>query len=156
MSEELGRVLPVATPDTNLVDAARLLLDTGLRGIVVTGKDGLPRHIVSPVDVLRLFVPEYIVEDPTLARVYSADAAREVLAAMAPRVIRELFDRSDTVVRRIAVVSPSATPMEIAAELIRARVAIAHVKGTQPARFVTLTDLLPGFVTAPEDVAGED
>ncbi len=151
MADQLGRVLPVATESTTALEASRMIADNALHGIIVADRTGHPRFAVSSVDVLRLLVPEYIVEDPTLARVYDPEAAREVLAKMAPRSIRALFDDGESVVRDIAVVPPDASPMEIAAELIRSRTSVAWVRDTSPPRFVTLTDLLGGVASADVD-----
>jgi hypothetical protein len=151
MADLLGRVLPVANDETTAIQATRMIHDNALHGIIVADRHGRPRFTVSSVDVLRLLVPEYIVEDPALARVLDADAAREVLARMAPRTIAALFDDGESVVREIAVVPEDASPLEIAAELIRSRTSVAWVGESAPPRFVTLTDLLGGVAST--DVA---
>jgi hypothetical protein len=146
MADTLGRGLPVLPRTTAVIDAARVIVDGGLHGVIVAGRDGAPRYAIPAGDVLRLFVPEYIVEDPTLARVYDPEGAREVLAKMAPRTLDELLHDDEPAVREIAVIPADATPMEIAAELIRARTTVAWVRDSRPARFVTVADLLAAMV----------
>ena len=47
-------VLPVARCETTAVEAGRVIADSGLVGLVVANKLGVPTAIVSAVDVLRL------------------------------------------------------------------------------------------------------
>jgi CBS domain-containing protein len=110
------------------IDAARLLAREDLRGLVVLDEDGLPLTVLAGTQVLRLGVPAYIQDDPTLARVID-EASADVF-------LRELGDRSvaqclSEVPEEPAVVGPEATALEIAALMARTRTPLVAVVDPQ-------------------------
>ena len=69
--------------DTPAVEAARLLAGENLPGLVVVDGRGWPVTILPGTEVLRMAVPSYCQDDPTLARVVDeahADAFIQDLA----------------------------------------------------------------------------
>ncbi len=78
MAEEF----PVITVDTNALDAARVLAEHRLPGILVTDASGNPYAVLPASQVVRFIVPTYVQDDPSLAGVISeswADKAAENL-----------------------------------------------------------------------------
>lgn len=61
--------------DTPAIEAARLLADEDLAGLVVVDDRGLPLTVLAGTQVLRLGVPAYIQDDPALARVVDEASA---------------------------------------------------------------------------------
>jgi CBS domain-containing protein len=120
---------PTVSPDTPAVDAARLLADTNLPGLVVVDAQGRPSTILPGTQVLRLVIPQYYVEDPALARVIDEPHADVVWRELAGRTVAECLPERP---RELPVVSPQATALEIAALMARTRsplVAVAERHG---------------------------
>ena len=77
MAEDYPAVVPL---DAAAIDAAQLLAEHRLPGLVVTDSDE-PRAVLPASQVVRFLVPTYVQDDPSLARVlgenmadYAADA----------------------------------------------------------------------------------
>lgn len=131
---------PVVGRDTSAVEAARLIAQDHRAGLVVADKNGTPVAVVSSVDVLRLLVPPYVLDDMSLAGVLDESAAEEVWERASGRTIGELLDDDRVHIYDLLVVDADATILEIAAQMAdaRAQVAmVAHDPGDEP-RFVTL------------------
>ena len=55
--------------DSGALDAARLLAEHRLPGIVVTDSSGIPYAVLPASQVVRFIVPRYVQDDPALAGV---------------------------------------------------------------------------------------
>lgn len=87
-AEDFVEDFPVVTVDTNALDAARMLAEHRLPGIVVTDSSGTPFAVLPASQVVRFIVPTYVQDDPSLAGVINeswADKAAEKLAGKAVR-----------------------------------------------------------------------
>jgi CBS domain-containing protein len=87
-AEDFVEEFPVVTVDSNALDAARLLAEHRLPGIVVTDSSGVPRAILPASQVVRFIVPTYVQDDPSLAGVINeswADKAAEKLSGKSVR-----------------------------------------------------------------------
>src|SRR4051812_6813484 len=84
--------LPLVDRNTTLFDAARLIADDRLGGLVVVDDAGRPSSVVAAVDVLRLMLPPYLLDDLSLAQVFDERGAEEVWSAVRTRTIGELLD----------------------------------------------------------------
>jgi CBS domain-containing protein len=81
-AEDMAEEFPVITVDTNALEAARLLAQHRLPGIIVTDKSGKPYAVLPASQVVRFIVPTYVQDDPSLAGVINeswADRAAEKL-----------------------------------------------------------------------------
>ena len=81
-AEDMAEEFPVITVDTNALDAARVLAEHRLPGILVTDASGNPYAVLPASQVVRFIVPTYVQDDPSLAGVISeswADKAAEKL-----------------------------------------------------------------------------
>ena len=123
-------------------DADVIVVGGGLAGLVIADDTGTPVAIVSAVDVLRLLIPGYVVEDMALAGVFDERGAEEVWSHAADRKIGELVDDDKVHIHEILKIDADATPDEIAAEMADARVQIAMVRPIDQ-------DAPPGFLTLP-------
>ena len=110
--------------DTPAIEAARLLADEDLPGLVVVDDRGLPLTVLPGTQVLRLGVPAYIQDDPALARVVDEASADMFLRELRGRTVAECLTEQQ---REVPVVTPDATVLEIAALMARTRSPIVAV-----------------------------
>ncbi|MEV3986756.1 CBS domain-containing protein [Nonomuraea sp. NPDC049758] len=109
---------PVVALDSPVIDAARLLADQDLPGLIVVGDGGTPFTILPGTQVLRLAVPGYCMEDPALARVVDEAHADAFLRGLDGRTVREALPERP---RELPVTDPDATVLELASLMARTR-----------------------------------
>lgn len=107
---------PVVTLDTPVLEAARLMAEQDLPGIIVRGDDQLT--ILPGTETLRLAVPRYIMDDPALSRVVDEGHADRFLRVLGNRTVREALPQER---RELPVTDPDATVVELAALMARTR-----------------------------------
>jgi len=142
-TEPIGRSLPVVTRATTLREAVAILSDARVRWLLVAEADNIPRAALSGVDILSALMPTYLLEDPTLARVYNREAAREVVSAAMQRTLGEVLDEMEMRNWELPTVQAEPTVLEIAAEFVRTGSTVAYIEGSGPhdPRFATLPGL---------------
>ena len=117
---------PVVVPGQPLTDALRALVSAGLPGLVV---DEGGRFLVIPASqVLRVALPTYVRDDPSLARVLdeaSADALSATLATLTVADLVRALDRPERAPD--TAVDGDATVVEIAAVMSAAHVPLVAV-----------------------------
>ena len=114
--------------DRPVVDALRALITAGLPGIVAY--DG-ERYIVVPASqVLRVALPSYVRDDPSLARVWDEASADALSARLAELTVEDLLTALDMPTDRPDTAVPGdATLVEVAATLTAAHVPLVAVVG---------------------------
>ena len=125
-ARDLAAAFPTVGLDTPALDAARLLAGQNLPGLIVVDDTGRPRTILPGTQVLRMAIPSYCQDDPTLARVIDEAAADLFIRNVGDRTVAELLPREH---RELPVVDPDATVLEIAAIMARARSPLVAVAG---------------------------
>ncbi|WP_433432048.1 CBS domain-containing protein [Nonomuraea sp. CA-141351] len=136
---------PAVGLDSPVIDAARLLADQDLPGLIVVDGDGLPVTVLPGTQVLRLAVPGYCLDDPALARVVDEAHADAFLNALAGRTVREALPRER---RELPVTDPEATVLEVAALMARTRSPLVAIVGDRHLLgAVTLQALLDRVLT---------
>jgi CBS domain-containing protein len=123
-AEEMAEDFPVVDVDSSAWDAARLLAEHRLPGLVVTDRDGQPHSILPASQVVRFLVPSYVQDDPSLAGVLDESMADRVADKLGAKKVRELIPR-DAV--EPAVVKADDTIVEVAAIMARLRCPLAAV-----------------------------
>lgn len=119
---DLARPYPTVGLTTPALDAARLLAANDLPGLIVLDERGRPSRVLPGTQVLRLAVPRYVQDDPTLARVVDEAHADAFCGKLAGHTVRELLPTTaDGVVRELPVVTADATVLEVAALMARTR-----------------------------------
>jgi CBS domain-containing protein len=129
LARDLAGPYPTVRLDTPAYEAARLLAARNLPGLIVVDDAGRPKTVLPGTQVLRMAIPPYCQDDPTLARMIDEAAADVFLRGVGDRTVAELLPRQQ---RELPVVSPQATVLEIAAVMARARsplVAVAERDG---------------------------
>ncbi|MER7499342.1 CBS domain-containing protein [Nonomuraea pusilla] len=139
-ARDLVAGFPAVTLDTPALDAARLLADQDLPGLIVLGGDGRPCAILPGTQVLRLAVPRYCQDDPALARVVDEAHADLFLRGLGGRTVRECLPEQP---RELPMADPDATVLELAALMARTHSPlVAVVEGGRLLGAVTLQSLL--------------
>src|SRR4028118_421195 len=90
-ARDLAETFPVVQLDDDALEATWMLTDQGLPGLVVVDEHGGPLVVLPASQVLRFALPEYIEEDPALARVYSEREADSFCEDLVGRKVRELM-----------------------------------------------------------------
>ncbi|QIP87895.1 CBS domain-containing protein [Streptomyces sp. Tu 2975] len=117
-ARDLAEAYPHVTTDDGAMDAARMLAGRLLPALLVLDADGHPYAIVPGSQLVRQFVPPYILEDPRLAAVVDERPDSDVAERLAGLTAAEWAPRSAF---PPPVVGPDARPMEVAALMARTR-----------------------------------
>ncbi|WP_030274275.1 CBS domain-containing protein [Streptomyces sp. NRRL B-24484] len=120
-ARDLAEPYPTVALDDQALDAARLLADRRLPGVLVVDGDGLPHAVLPASQLVRLLVPGYVLEDPSLAAVIDEAHADRMCAALEGLRVRECLprdvprpvtaDADDTAVEVAALMASSRTPL---------------------------------------------
>ncbi|WP_255946652.1 CBS domain-containing protein [Streptomyces odontomachi] len=134
--------------DSDVMDAARLMADRNLPGLLVVDERGGPQAVLPASQVVKALVPGYVIEDPTLAAVVDEKHADRLCRALAGRRVGDFLPREAT---PPPVVDPDDTALEVAALMARVHsplVAVAEKNGTGPDRRKPESGRLLGVITA--------
>ena len=77
--------------DSGALDAARLLAQHRLPGIVVTDSSGIPYAVLPASQVVRFIVPRYVQDDPALAGVLNDSAADHAAEKLGGKTVRDVL-----------------------------------------------------------------
>jgi CBS domain-containing protein len=117
-ARDLAQDLPTVRPDSDALDAARLIASHRLPGVAVVDADGNPVAVLPASQVLRAVVPTYIHEDPRLAWVVDEATADRSGSTLKGKRVRDLLPaRSQRV--ELAAVEGDATALHCAALMAR-------------------------------------
>ncbi|WP_327582536.1 CBS domain-containing protein [Nonomuraea sp. NBC_00507] len=122
-ARDLAVEFPTVTMDTPALDAAKLLAEQDLPGLIIVD-DGRPLSILPGTQVLRLAVPPYCQDDPALARVVDEAHADLFLRKLGGKTVRECLPEQP---RELPLADLKATVLELAALMARTRSPVAAV-----------------------------
>ena len=129
-------------PADSASDALRLLITGDLPGVVV--RDGETYVVVPASQVLRVALPQYVLDDPSLGRVWDEASADDLVARLKGKRVSDLvaaLDLDDDVPE--PAVDGDATAVEIAAVMTSAHVPlVAVVDGGHFVGVVTVNGLV--------------
>ena len=114
---------PVLTMESDALEAAELIAEHRLPGLVVTDQDR-PRSILPASQVVRFLVPGYVQDDPSLARVLDESMADQVAKSLGGKSVGDLITKEAP---ELAVVNADDTIIEVAAIMARLRCPLAAV-----------------------------
>ncbi|MET9339334.1 MULTISPECIES: CBS domain-containing protein [unclassified Nonomuraea] len=117
-ARDLAGDFPTVTLDTPAIEAARLLADRDLPGLIVLDESGRPFTILPGTQVLLLAVPRYCQDDPALARVVDEAHADLFLRRLGDRTVRACLPERQ---RELPIAEGKATVLEMAALMARTR-----------------------------------
>ncbi|KAB8189786.1 CBS domain-containing protein [Nonomuraea phyllanthi] len=139
-ARDLAVEFPTVTMDTPALEAARLLAEQDLPGLILVDQERRPLTILPGTQVLRLAVPAYCRDDPALARVVDEAHADLFLRQLGGRTVRECLPEQP---RELPVADMKATVLEMAALMARTRSPlVAVVDAGRLVGAVTLQSLL--------------
>ncbi|RDI64646.1 CBS domain protein [Nocardia pseudobrasiliensis] len=126
--------------DTDAVDAARLLADHRLPGILVINSDGSPEAVLPASQVVRFIVPQYVQDDPSLAGVLSEKMCDRVADKLRGKKVRDVLPER---LAKVPAAKADDTVIEVAAAMARYRSPlIAVVKDSELLGVITASRLL--------------
>lgn len=111
-AHQLAQPYPTVRLETPALEAARVLTEHDRPALVVVDDHEHPLAILPGSQVLRMLIPRYVQEDPTLARVVDEGFADTMCAALAEKSVRDLLP-TDKI--PLSVVAADDTVLEIAA-----------------------------------------
>ncbi len=118
LAREIAEPFPAVSADSDALEAARLLAERRLPGLIVTDDEGRPRTVLPGSQVLRFVIPNYVQDDPALARAYDEASADRLCLTLAGKPVREVLPRRRDH-EELPVVDADATAMEVAAVMAR-------------------------------------
>jgi predicted transcriptional regulator len=121
-ARDLVEAFPVVHLDDDALAAIRSMSELGLPGLVVVDDDGGPLVVLPASQVLRFALPEYLEEDPTLARVYGEREADAFCQDIGGHQVRELMPGKQYLPKRERdrpLVHADATVIEVASVMTR-------------------------------------
>jgi len=139
--------------DGDALEAARMLAEQRLPGLIVVDEDEHPVAVLPGSQILRFVVPRYVQDDPALARVFDEDHADRMCQRLGGRKVRDVLVPEQA--PPLPVVPGDAQAMEIAALMADAHspvVAVVDEAGPGRPRIVgaiTVADLLGRLLPAP-------
>ena len=136
-ADQIAEEFPVVELDSDALDAVHLLADRRLPGLVVTDQAGNPVTILPASQVVRLLVPAYVQEDPSLAGVLSESMADRIVDKLSGKTVKAVLPKPAP---RMTTVKADDTIVEVAATMAANRSPLVAVMGR---------DGLIGVITAP-------
>ncbi|MEV0174713.1 CBS domain-containing protein [Streptomyces sp. NPDC050803] len=130
--------------DSGALEAARLMAEHKLPGLLVLDEHGEPKAILPASQMVKVLVPTYVIEDPTLAAVVDERHADRLCQALAGRRVGDCLSSK---AEPPPIADPDDTALEVAALMARVRSPLVAVAkrdkaGTQLLGVVTASHLL--------------
>ncbi|WP_371478885.1 CBS domain-containing protein [Kitasatospora sp. NBC_00315] len=144
-ARDLAEPFPAVSLDDQALDAARLLAEHRLPGVLVVDDAGRPRAILPASQLVRLLVPGYIIEDPSLAAVIDEAHADRLCEELVGVSVGECLPRDAP---EPAVAAADDTAVEVAALMARTRSPLVAVVERPAARRDGSGGELLGVITA--------
>ncbi|WP_445517544.1 CBS domain-containing protein [Streptomyces sp. NEAU-174] len=130
--------------DSSALDAARLMAEHKLPGLLVLDERGEPKAILPASQMIKVLVPGYVIEDPTLAAVVDEQHADRLCQALAGRRVGECLPGTAA---PPPIADPDDTALEVAALMAQMRSPLVAVvrkdkTGTRLLGVITASHLL--------------
>lgn len=104
--------------DSEATRAARLMAEHRLPALLVVDEAGGPEAILPASQMVKVLVPDYVLEDPALASVVDEDHADRLCQALSGRTVRECLADA---LPAPPVAGPDDTMLEVAALMAEVR-----------------------------------
>jgi CBS domain-containing protein len=141
LAAEMDQEFPVVDVDSPALEAARMVAEHSLPGIVVLTADGQLYAVLPASQVVRFIVPRYVQDDPLLACVLAESMADRAAERLGGKTIRELLPQRQLM---LPAVNADETIIEVATIMGRLR---------SPLIAVMKQGKLHGVITAPRLLA---
>lgn len=144
---QIAEEFPVVAEKSNALDAVRLLAERRLPGLVVTDERGCPTAILPASQVVRLLVPAYVQDDPSLAGVLSESMSDRIADKLGDKTVAAVLPKDRP---NMTTVNSDDTIVEVAALMARDRSPLAAVvAGKQLIGVITASRLLEVALRSP-------
>lgn len=125
-ARDLAQAVPTVRSSDDAITALRALVSSGLPGVVV--HDGSEYTVVPASQLLRVILPQYVLDDPPLARVWDEESADSLASGLAGRTVAALLDALDRDDHKPShTVDGDATMIEMAALMADLRLPLVGV-----------------------------
>lgn len=151
---DIAENVPVVSRATTGAQAMRVVAEYRLPGLVVVGDDGRPTAVIRGSELLLAVIPQYVRDDPRLARVVDEAAADDLCQRLNRTTVGELLDRRAVQGFEPPRVLPEDTILEVATAMAEGRYQLI-VCTERDGRFVG-TIMLSRVLAAIAARAGED
>jgi CBS domain-containing protein len=135
-AEDLDEQFPIVTVDSDALDAARMLAEHSLPGLVVADASGKLYAVLLASEMLRFVLPRYVQDDLALAGVLGDAIADYATQNLAGKTVGDVLPDHP---RAITSVDARAGVFKVAAEMVQLR---------SPLIAVTKNGKLHGVITA--------
>ncbi|HZE18083.1 MAG TPA: CBS domain-containing protein [Mycobacterium sp.] len=133
---DIAEDFPVVRIDSDALDAARMLAEHHLPGLLVTDTSGKPYAVLPASQVLQFIVPRYVQDDLSLAGVLSESMADHAAKSLRGKTVRDVLPDH---LLNIPPANAHDTIIAVAAQMARLR---------SPLIAVTKDGRLHGVITA--------
>ena len=118
LAKDLAERVPTVTPEMTGAQAARIVAEYRLSGLVVADARGIPEAVIPGSQILGLILPSYVAEEPGLAHAFDEASADELARRLNHVTIGELVERRRLTVVEVPSVLPEDTLVEIVAVMV--------------------------------------
>ncbi len=125
---DLAEKVPFVRRSTTGAEAARVVAEYRLPGLVVVDDDGVPTTVIPGSQLLDIVVPLYVRDDPKLAHAYDEKGADELCDQLNRTTIGDLLDSRDVRVIQPPSVLPDDTLLEVATTMAQEHFPLLLVK----------------------------
>jgi len=123
-AEDLEEKFPIVPIDSDAVDAARMIAEHSLPGLLVTDTAGQPYAILPAFAMLRFILPRYVQDDLTLAGVIGESMRGQATKNLAGKTVGDVLP---DYLADIPSVDARATITRVAAEMAQLRSSLIAV-----------------------------
>ncbi|WP_297628070.1 CBS domain-containing protein [Nocardia sp.] len=142
---QMAEEYPMIDLDSDAMDAARLLAEHRLPGILVTDAQGAPHSVLPASQVVLFIVPKYVQDDPSLAGVLNESMCNQVANRLRGKKVRDVIPERLT---KIPAVQADDNTVEVAALMARYKTPlIAVLDGKKLLGVITASRLLEVALT---------
>ena len=106
--------MPTVSKQTTGAEAARVIAEYRLSGLVVADDDGVPIAVIPGSQLLTLVLPQYVRDEPNLSHAYDETSADELCQLLNEATIGSLLDAKRLSASKPPSVQPEDTLIEIA------------------------------------------
>jgi CBS domain-containing protein len=135
-AEDIAEDFPIVSIDSDAVEAARMIAEHSLPGLLVTDASGKPTAVLPAFEILRFILPRYVRDDPTLAGVLGDSGADQAAQNLAGKTVGDVLPEY---LRNIPAVNARDSVVKVAATIAQLR---------SPLIAVTKDGKLHGVITA--------
>ena len=114
----LAEDLPAVSIDSSALEAAHMLAEYGLPGLVLTDSSARAFAVLPASQVVRLIVPSYVQDDPLLAAAFTESMADRAAERLAGKTLREVLPEH---LVNVPTAEADDTVVEVAASMARVR-----------------------------------